>query len=68
LENIYNRRRLHSALGYQSPLEYEASLMKSAPEDTIQGRVEKGGGRPLPPRPHPPQKLNYPVPAFSVSE
>jgi transposase InsO family protein len=68
LENIYNGRRLHSALGYQSPREYEASLMKSAAEDTIQGTVEKGGGCPLPPRPHPPQNLNSSVPVFSVSE
>ncbi|MBZ5538586.1 MAG: integrase core domain-containing protein [Acidobacteriia bacterium] len=68
LENLYNGRRLHSALGYQSPREYEASLMRSAAEDTIQGRVEKGGGCPLPPRPHPPQNLNSSVPVFSVSE
>ena len=68
LETIYNGQRLHSALGYQSPREYEANLMRSAAEDTIQGRVEKGGGCPLPPRPHPPQNLNSSVPVFSVSE
>jgi putative transposase len=67
LENVYNRQRLHSALGYQSPMEYEASLVKSAAEDSTLLSVGKGENEPLPPHPHPPQLTNHSVPVFSVS-
>jgi putative transposase len=67
LEKVYNRRRLHSALGYQSPMEYEETLMKSGAEDTTLPSVGEGVCCPFPPHPHPPQLLNYSVPVFPVS-
>ena len=30
LEGFYNRRRMHSALSYQSPMRYEEAIMEGA--------------------------------------
>ncbi len=64
VENVYNRRRLHSALGYQSPIEFEAELLCTGIS------IGLCGGRVLsPPSPSPPTPdlhINY-VPVFPVS-
>ena len=45
IEDVYNAKRMHSSLGYMSPIEYEESL--KAPEikgddfDLFEGREEK---------------------------
>jgi len=64
LENVYNRQRLHSALGYQSPSEFEEALLSAG----ISTRM--CGGRVLPPpSPTPPTPAisEYFVPIFAVS-
>jgi putative transposase len=34
IEDVYNRHRLHSALDYRSPIEFEAQLLKASPAAT----------------------------------
>lgn len=53
LENVYNLRRLHSALGYQSPIEFEESLGKPSGKNSILLSVGEGVNSPLPPHPFP---------------
>jgi transposase InsO family protein len=64
VENVYNRRRLHSALGYQSPVEFEQALSSAGISTGL-----SGGMVPVPPSPTPPTPATYinPVPVFSVS-
>jgi len=65
LENVYNRHRLHSALDYQSPVEFEEELTSKSIS------IGLCGGKGLwPPSPTPPSPIQLPkdsVPIFSVS-
>jgi transposase InsO family protein len=49
-ENVYNKERLHSALGYQSPAEFERTI--ASMEDSTRLVWGKGDTAPLPPHPH----------------
>ena len=64
LENVYNRERLHSALGYQSPIEFEEATSSTGISTGLcWGRVL------LPPSPTPPTPAmsDHFVPIFRVS-
>lgn len=65
LEKVYNLRRLHSALGYLSPIEFEEELTAQRIS------IELSGGKGLlPPSPTPPTPIQLSkdtVPIFSVS-
>ena len=39
LENVYNRQRLHSALGYQTPEEFEATLPPTSGPAKLKAKV-----------------------------
>jgi transposase InsO family protein len=64
LENVYNRQRLHSALGYQSPVEFE-----EAPSSAGISTGLCGGRVLLPPSPTPPAPatFDHSVSIFPVS-
>lgn len=53
LENFYNCQRLHSALGYQSPIEFEQKMLKPSGKSSTLLDVEEGRSAPLPPHPLP---------------
>jgi len=53
LENVYNRWRLHSALGYQSPAEFEEGICHSSGKDSILLGVGEGLTAPFPHTPFP---------------
>lgn len=59
LESVYNRQRLHSALGYQSPIDFEEAISSTGISTGM------GGGRVL--LPPTPALFEYSVPIFRVS-
>jgi putative transposase len=51
LENVYNRQRLHSALGYHSPVEFEEELTSTRTSTGLCGGMELTPPSPTPPTP-----------------
>lgn len=64
LETVYNRQRLHSALGYLSPVEFEQTI---APAGISTGMGEGRGLPPPSPTPPTPANTTNPAPVFPVS-